>query len=80
MHELHLVGDLVRDLLSRAMAEGAERVTLVRLRLGKLSEIDEDTLRELFEEKTAGTLCEGAELVVETSTRRELTLVSFEVE
>ena len=62
---------MIRDLLHRigqlAEAESATAVTGVTVWLGALSHISAEHFREHFEHETAGSIAEGARLVIETS-------------
>lgn len=80
MHEAHLMRDMLSDLLQSARANNAKRVTKVRLRMGKFSEIDEDNIRFFLRENGRDTPVEGAEVEIDKSDNRELTLVSFDYE
>ena len=68
MHEKHVTGDIVRKLESIALAEGGQRVTRIRVRLGALSHFTPEHFREHFEAAAAGTLAEGAEVQAELTT------------
>lgn len=69
MHEQALMRGLVRRILEIADAEGATRVTRVRVQLGPLSHFTPDHFREHFRDSARGTIAEGAavEAVLETS-------------
>ncbi len=60
MHEKAVMDDLVRAIEGQARAEGARRVTRVRVRLGALSHFTPEHFREHFEDATRGTVAEGA--------------------
>jgi hydrogenase nickel incorporation protein HypA/HybF len=60
VHEKALMDDLIRRLEAEAQAEGAGRVTRIRVRLGALSHFTEAHFREHFEDAARGTLAEGA--------------------
>ncbi len=60
MHEQALMDDLMRKLESAAAAEGARRVTRIRVRLGALSHFSPEHFREHFEDAARGTIAEGA--------------------
>jgi hydrogenase nickel incorporation protein HypA/HybF len=68
MHEHALMVDLMRTIESRARAEGADRVTCIRVRLGALSHFTPAHFREHFEDASRGTLAEGAAVEVELRT------------
>ncbi|MGZ5367428.1 hydrogenase maturation nickel metallochaperone HypA/HybF [Aeromicrobium sp.] len=62
MHELSIAESVVETVLDRT---GGRHVTVVRLRVGKLSGVVTDSLQFCFELATAGTPLEGAELWIE---------------
>lgn len=80
MHEMHLIKSLFNDLLKHAKDQKARKVTKVFLRMGEFTEINEEIIRFFFGEKSKGTVSEGAELIIEKSPNRELSLVSFDCE
>ncbi len=64
MHELDLAHDLI-DLAGDAAARaGAERVLVVRVRVGQLSGVEGDALRTAWPEASIGTVAEGARLEI----------------
>jgi hydrogenase nickel incorporation protein HypA/HybF len=60
--------DLMREIDVRARAEGARRVTAVRVQLGALSHFSEGHFREHFADAAGGTLAEGARIEAELRT------------
>jgi hydrogenase nickel incorporation protein HypA/HybF len=60
MHEHALMQDVLRRVGDVARAEGAARVTGIRVRLGALSHFTPDHFREHFADASRGTLAEGA--------------------
>lgn len=80
MHELHLVRNLLSDIIETAQKNAAHKVTKVYLKLGKFTEIDEGIVRHFFKENSQNTLLQGAELSIEKSPTRELRLISFDCE
>jgi hydrogenase nickel incorporation protein HypA/HybF len=60
VHERALMLDVVRKLEEVAHANGATRVTRVRVRLGALSHFTPEHFREHFADATRGTIAEGA--------------------
>jgi hydrogenase nickel incorporation protein HypA/HybF len=62
MHEKALLDDLLRRILAVAEAEGAARVTRIRVRLGALSHFTPEHFREHFLDASRGSLAEGAEV------------------
>jgi hydrogenase nickel incorporation protein HypA/HybF len=71
MHEKAVMDDLMRTIESRARAEGALRVTRIRVRLGALSHFTPAHFREHFADASRGTVAEGAD--VETDVRTDPT-------
>ena len=67
MHEQSLIRALVRQLEEVAAAEGARRITGVRVWCGALSHFTPEHFREHFERAAAGTAAEGAAVEVELS-------------
>ena len=80
MHEMHLLTDLLNDLLKAGQENKAKKISKVYLRMGSFTEINEEILRHFFSEKAKGTLAEGAEINIEPSQTRELRLLSFDCE
>ena len=68
MHEKALMDDLMRKIAAQAQAEGAVRVTRIRVRLGALSHFTPAHFLEHFEDASRGTLAEGAEVEAELRT------------
>jgi hydrogenase nickel incorporation protein HypA/HybF len=65
MHERAVMDDLVRTIEARAHAEGARRVTRIRVRLGALSHFTAEHFREHFVDASRGSVAEGAEVEAE---------------
>ncbi|MFN4259123.1 MAG: hydrogenase maturation nickel metallochaperone HypA [Gemmataceae bacterium] len=81
MHEMSLLQGLLRQIETLARQNGAERVTVVRLKLGPLAHIEPDHLRHHFIAAARGTLAESARLDIETTEElHELTLESIDIE
>ena len=80
MHEMHLLTDLLNDLLKNAKENQANKITKVYLKMGTFTEINEDILRHYFKEHAKGTIVENAEIAIEQSPTRELRLVSYDCE
>ena len=68
MHERVLMDDLVRKIESQARAEGATRVTRIKVQLGALSHFTPGHFLEHFEDASQGTLAEGAAVEAEMRT------------
>ena len=67
MHEQALMDELMRQIADVAATEGASSVVGIRVWCGALSHFTSEHFREHFEQASAGTLAEGAEVEVEVS-------------
>jgi hydrogenase nickel incorporation protein HypA/HybF len=67
MHELSVCQALVQQLRDVSAANGGGRVELVRLRIGPLSGVEAALLRHAFPLAAAGSIADGAELVISTA-------------
>lgn len=72
MHELSVTQALLDAALRHAAASGALRVTEVRVVLGDLASVVDDSVRAWWDEVARGTLCEGSSLVFERVAARVL--------
>lgn len=85
MHEFSLVKDLIRKISSIALEQHASKVIGVRVKLGALSHISPNHIREHFVHASRGTVAEGAQLHIEVLTdvtdpqSQEVLLDSIEV-
>ena len=86
MHEQTLLRDVMAHIHEVARAEGATRVTRVKVQLGALSHLTPAHFREHFEDAARGTVADGAivDAVIVgdmTSPRaRDVVVASVEVE
>ena len=80
MHELALMTTVVERVCATAKAEGARRVTDIRLVCGEMSGVVPDALEFCFDVCAAGTLAAGATLHIERERGREFHLASVDVE
>lgn len=65
MHEMSLMLQIFDIINDTAAQHGANEVTRVTLKVGKLANVVPDALEFAFAALAAGTKCEGAELVIE---------------
>lgn len=66
MHELALSQNIVDLVVERARREGVSTVSTVTLEVGMAAGVEPDALRFCFDVVSAGTVAQGAELVIET--------------
>jgi hydrogenase nickel incorporation protein HypA/HybF len=67
VHEQALINGLLRQIQDVAAAEGASRVTALRVWCGALSHFTPEHFREHFERAAAGTVANGADVEVDLS-------------
>jgi len=85
MHEASLMNALMRRIDEIAAAESAERVSVVRVRLGALSHMSPEHFREHWEVSSRGSIARDAELEIEVSDdlgdpgAQDVTLLSLDV-
>lgn len=66
MHELSLTENVIAIVKSESEKQGFTRVLEISLRIGELSGIIPDCMREFFPIAAKGTVAEGAALAIET--------------
>ena len=64
MHEMSIVAGVLDAVTPSAEQAGATRVLAITLLIGDMTEVVDEALSFAFEALTEGTICEGAELVV----------------
>lgn len=80
MHEMHLITDLLDDILKFAEKDKAKKVTNIYIKMGEFTEINPEILKYYFMNHSKGTIAEGAVVHIEHSDARELRLISFDCE
>src|ERR1700688_4740998 len=81
MHEMSMLRGLLAKSEATARRNGANRVSVVRLKLGALAHIEPEHLREHFTAAARGTIADSARLDIQTTDElHELTLESMDVE
>jgi hydrogenase nickel incorporation protein HypA/HybF len=65
MHELAVCQGLMSQVNQIAARENAQRVTSIRLSIGPLSGVEPQLLRDAFPIAAAGSVADGAELLIE---------------
>ena len=66
MHEVSICESIIAILKEHAAKEGATKVTYVRLKVGEMAGVVEESLRFAFEMVSKGTLADGAQLVIDS--------------
>ena len=82
MHERALMNDLMRKIEEVAAAQGAVRVSRVRVRLGSLSHFTVEHFREHFVDASRGTIADGADVdaILDDARSPDVVLEAIEVE
>ena len=64
MHEMSIVASVLDAVNASAIQAGATRVLSISLSIGDMTQVVDEAFAFAFEALTEGTMCEGAELVV----------------
>lgn len=80
MHETHLIQPIIQGIAARAQREGAHKVLKVRLRVGELSGVTEESFKATFEILTQGTLLEQAEVELSFFPGTQVEVLSFDID
>jgi len=68
MHEFSLISDLICKISTVAREQRASKIISVTIKIGALSHISPNHLREHFVHAARGTVAEGAQLNIEVMT------------
>lgn len=83
MHELPITESILKIVLTHAERNDVRRVMIIHLRIGKLSDLEDEWVQRYFDYLSKGTVAQGAKLKIE---RTPITLqcnacaASYEVE
>jgi hydrogenase nickel incorporation protein HypA/HybF len=80
MHESHLIEPIIKGISGHAQREGAKSVSKVRLKVGSLTCIKEDSFKETFAVLAKGTILENAQLEITFFPGTRIEVISFDVE
>lgn len=80
MHESHLIEPIIKGISEHAKKEGASLVTKVKLKVGELTGVKEESFRETFSMLAKGTVLENAELEITFFPGTIIQVISFDVE
>lgn len=80
MHETHLIEPIIKGISEHAKKEGAKTVAKVRLKVGELTCVKEDSFRETFQVLAKGTILEDAGLELTFFPGSRIEVISFDVE
>lgn len=80
MHETHLIEPIIKGISEHAKKESGNKVTKVKLKIGQLLGVKEDSFGETFKVLAKGTILEGAELELTFFPGTRIEVLSFDVE
>lgn len=80
MHETHLIEPVIRGISQHAKEEGAKAVTRIRIKVGVLTGVSEESFKETFNVLSKGTILEGATLELTFFPGSIIQVLSFDVE
>ena len=80
MHESHLIEPIIKGISEHAQKEGAKKVTKVKIKVGDLNCVKEESFKETFGVLAKGTALEGAELEITIFPGSVVQVLSFDVE
>ncbi|RLG54796.1 MAG: hypothetical protein DRN95_08495 [Candidatus Hydrothermarchaeota archaeon] len=80
MHESHLIEPIIKGISEHAAREGAKKVSRIRLKIGDLTCVREDSFRETFAVLSQGSILEGAQLEITFFPGSRIEVLSFDVE
>ena len=78
MHELAAAQDVLRAALQAAEEQGAQRITAIELKVGRLYAVEQ--LQDLIAIVAKGTIAEGARLDVEAVPGSAIQVASIDIE
>ena len=80
MHETHIIKPIIEGISQHADKEQAKKVTRVRLKVGQLTGVKEDSFKETFRILAKGTILEEAQIEITSFPGTRVEVVSFDIE
>ena len=80
MHETHLIEPIIKGITEHAQKEGAEKVSRVRLKIGQLTGVKEDSFKETFSVLAKNTILKNAELEITFFPGTRIEVLSFDID
>ena len=80
MHESHLIEPIIKGISEHAEKEGAKKVTKVKIKVGDLNCVKEESFKETFGVLAKGTVLEGAEIEITVFPGSVVQVLSFDIE
>ncbi len=80
MHETHLIQPIIKGISEHAQKEGAGRILRVRLKVGRLIGVEEESFTQTFKMLSKGTILENAELELTFFPGTHIQVLSFDID
>ena len=80
MHETHLIEPIIKGIAEHANKEKANRVTTIKLKVGSLTCVKEQSFKETFRLLAKGTLLENSQLELTFFPGSRIEVLSFDIE
>ena len=80
MHESHLIQPVIKGVSEHAAKEGAAKVSKIKIKIGDLTCVTEQSFRETFKVLAKDSLVENAELELTFFPGSRIEVVSFDIE
>jgi Zn finger protein HypA/HybF involved in hydrogenase expression len=80
MHETHLIEPIIQGIAAHAAREGAQVVLKVRLKVGDLTGVKEESFRATFSMLAKDTLLEKADLELTFFPGTQIEVLSFDID
>jgi Zn finger protein HypA/HybF involved in hydrogenase expression len=80
LHETHLIQPIIQGIAAHAQKEGAHAVLKVRLKIGDLMGVSEDSFKATFSILAKDTLLENADLDLTFFPGTQIEVLSFDID
>lgn len=80
MHETHLIEPIIKGIAEHAQEEGGKSVTKVRIKVGIMTGVKEESFKQTFDVLAKGTILENAELELTFFPGTIIQVISFDIE
>jgi len=80
MHESHLIEPIIKGISEHAKREGSNSVSKVRVKVGMLTGVKEDSFRETFYVLAKDTPLQDAELEITSFPGSRIEVISFDID
>ncbi|OGW81426.1 MAG: hypothetical protein A3G33_01085 [Omnitrophica bacterium RIFCSPLOWO2_12_FULL_44_17] len=80
MHETHLIQPIIDGITQHAKEEGAKSVTNVKIKVGQLTGVKEESFKETFSLLAKGTILENAKIELTFFPGTIIQVLSFDIE